>query len=40
MKPTSEILERMLQQNAMREQANDVFELCSYVDSLEKRLMP
>ena len=28
----------MLQQNAMREQANDVFELCSYVDSLEKKI--
>lgn len=28
----------MLKKNAMKEQANDVFEICSYVDSLEKKI--
>ena len=28
----------LLKQNAMKEQANDVFELCSYVDSLENKM--
>lgn len=32
-----ELLE-LLKQNAMKEQANDVFEICSYVDVLEKRI--
>lgn len=31
-----ELLE-LLKQNAMKEQANDVFEICSYVDGLEKK---
>ena len=32
-----ELLE-LLKQNAMKEQANDVFEICSYVDGLEKKI--
>lgn len=28
----------LLKQNGMKEQANDVFELCSYVDSLENKM--
>lgn len=28
----------LLKKNAMREEANDVFEICSYVDGLEKKL--
>ena len=31
-----ELLE-LLKKNAMKEQANDVFEICSYVDVLEDR---
>ena len=31
-----ELLE-LLKKNAMKEQANDVFEICSYVDGLEKK---
>ena len=31
---------RIIKKNAMKEQANDVFEICSYVDGLEKRLIP
>ena len=27
----------LLKKNAMKEQANDVFEICSYVDGLEKK---
>ena len=30
----------LLKKNAMEEQANDVSEICSYVDGLEKRLIP
>ena len=32
-----ELLE-LLKKNAMKEQANDVFEICSYVDGLEKKI--
>ena len=32
-----ELLE-LLKKNAMKEQANDVFEICSYVDVLEKKI--
>ena len=32
-----ELLE-LLKKNAMKEQANDVFEICSYVDGLEKKV--
>ena len=32
-----ELLE-LLKQNSMKEQANDVFEICSYVDGLEKKI--
>ena len=32
-----ELLE-LLNKNAMKEQANDVFEICSYVDGLEKKI--
>ena len=32
-----ELLE-LLKENAMKEQANDVFEICSYVDGLEKKI--
>ena len=32
-----EVLE-LLKKNAMKEQANDVFEICSYVDGLEKKI--
>ncbi len=32
-----ELLE-LLKQNVMKEQANDVFEICSYVDGLEKKI--
>ena len=32
-----ELLE-LLKKNAMKEQANDVFEMCSYVDGLEKKI--
>ena len=32
-----EILD-LLKKNAMKEQANDVFEICSYVDGLEKKI--
>ena len=32
-----ELLE-LLKKNAMKEQANDVFEICSYVDELEKKI--
>ena len=28
----------LLKKNAMKEQANDVFEICSYVDGLEKKI--
>lgn len=28
----------LLKKNAMKEQANDVFEMCSYVDGLEKKI--
>ncbi len=34
-----ELLE-LLKKNAMKEQANDVFEICSYVDDWRKRLIP
>ena len=29
---------KLLKKNAMKEQANDVFEICSYVDGLEKKI--
>ena len=32
-----ELLE-LLKKNTMKEQANDVFEICSYVDGLEKKI--
>ena len=32
-----ELLE-LLKKNAMKEKANDVFEICSYVDGLEKKI--
>lgn len=32
-----ELLE-LLKKNAMKDQANDVFEICSYVDGLEKKI--
>ena len=32
-----ELLE-LLKQNSMNEQANDVFEICSYVGGLEKKI--
>ena len=32
-----ELLE-LIKKNAMKEQANDVFEICSYVDGLEKKI--
>ena len=32
-----ELLE-LLKKNTMKERANDVFEICSYVDGLEKML--
>ena len=32
-----ELLE-LLKKNAIKEQANDVFEICSYVDGLEKKI--
>ena len=32
-----ELLE-LLKKNAMKEQANNVFEICSYVDGLEKKI--
>lgn len=28
----------LLKKNSMKSEANDVFEICSYVDSLEKKL--
>ena len=28
----------LLKKNAMKEPANDVFEICSYVDGLEKKI--
>lgn len=28
----------LLKQNVMKEQVNDVFEICSYVDGLEKKM--
>ena len=34
-----ELLE-LLKKNAMKEQANDVFEICSYVMDWRKRLIP
>ena len=33
-----ELLE-LLKKNAMKDQVNDVFEICSYVDGIEKRLI-
>ena len=33
-----ELLE-LLKKNAMKEQANDVFEICTYVDGLEKKIV-
>lgn len=33
-----ELLELLKKKNAMKEQANDVFEICSYVDGLEKKI--
>ena len=29
----------LLKKNTMKEQANDVFEICTYVDGLEKKIV-
>ena len=29
----------ILKKNTMKEQANDVFEICTYVDGLEKKIV-